>query len=344
MVLQQNDTVGILLIMMLKYISGLFSHLPPKERRFTFATKITLLRLVCIPFIAYYLSIAAWYKAFLLIVCAGLTDALDGFIARIRNETTVLGALLDPLFDKLLIISCYIILAFVNPSILPVPSWLVWLVLIKEVLLVGGTLILYGTGRFVVIKPTLLGKAAMAFQVFFIGWLIACNLFHWLPVKTYYAILVSIVFLVFASFYQYARVSMSSLKALNIFFCLCTIVFVSFLSIAKQDGVVELKENIVINKKNQKTVSASRLKEHIIDEIAHVVRERISYSRVLNDLDECALDVLDDALVQEAIFAKNDRIVLAKILEDLKNVHAHLEKNRIFLAQKLDALKKELSA
>ena len=78
----------------------------------TFPNLLTLLRILAVPFFA----IAVWYghmvDACFLFVAAGLTDVLDGYLARRFNQKPALGAILDPAADKLLITTAFILLAF----------------------------------------------------------------------------------------------------------------------------------------------------------------------------------------------------------------------------------------
>ncbi len=180
-------------------------RLPKQEKRITLATKITLLRASLIPFIIYSMVTHYWGAAFWLFLVAALSDMLDGGLARLRNEKTLLGACLDPIVDKLLILSVYITLAFIQSPLFSIPLTFVSLVLVKEIVQIIGVLTLFGIGRGIKVEPTLLGKVAMVVQVLFIVWLFACYFFNWLPFKTYQGMLFSVLAIILASLIQYCR-------------------------------------------------------------------------------------------------------------------------------------------
>lgn len=122
---------------------------------------ITLARIVMIPFFIG-LMIYHQYKAAMgVFVAACVTDALDGMIARIKNQKTDLGAFLDPIADKLLIVSAFMTL--VLRGILPV--WLVMIVISRDAILVLGSMVIYFTGHEFVARPSLIGKATTVLQL-----------------------------------------------------------------------------------------------------------------------------------------------------------------------------------
>ena len=171
--------------------------------RITFSTVLTLLRIVFIPFIAYAMVQRWWILALILFTIGALTDALDGYLARKWNDETTLGAYLDPLADKLLVISCYGALVFSPVDGLHIPTWFLAIVFAKEVALLAGALYWGILKHEVEVKPSWLGKAAMAFQSVLIGWVILCSIFHWVPVKTFYGVLAAALLLVIGSLVQY---------------------------------------------------------------------------------------------------------------------------------------------
>ena len=132
-----------------------FKQLPKKEKRLTVPTILTLFRLFCVPIIVYAMTTFHWGVAFWTIIIASLTDSADGYIARNFNQKTFLGACLDPIADKILVLSVYITLAFVQSPLFSIPLWFVWLVLIKETVLIGGAAALYLKKGFLDVQPTL---------------------------------------------------------------------------------------------------------------------------------------------------------------------------------------------
>ncbi len=116
---------------------------------------LTLIRIAAIPLFLVLLSSRLYNYTLLVFLIGGITDALDGPVARFTNQRTRLGAYLDPLADKLLIISSLVVLTLIDG----VPAWLTILVLSRDVIVTVG----YGTVYFVVeermeIQPSTLGK------------------------------------------------------------------------------------------------------------------------------------------------------------------------------------------
>jgi len=174
-----------------------------RERAITVSTMFTIARIVLTPFIVGAMIFGWWGVAFSLFVAAALTDVIDGGLARLLDQRTALGACLDPIADKVLLLSCFATLSFVDTPLFSIPLWFVTFVLLKEFLLVGGAVMLYYARGYVDIYPTKLGKMTMLAQVLFIVWLFACYFFHWMPVKTYYGALGSVCLLVSASLFHY---------------------------------------------------------------------------------------------------------------------------------------------
>ena len=134
-------------------------------------------------------------------------------VARWLNERTFLGAALDPLADKLLVIAVFATLAFVQSPLFMIPLWFVWLVLLKELVQITGAIIIYNRKGHLNIAPTMLGKATMVVQTTFITWLFSCYFFHWVPIKTYFAMLTAVSSLVILSFIDYARIGFAQVRS-----------------------------------------------------------------------------------------------------------------------------------
>jgi cardiolipin synthase (CMP-forming) len=99
--------------------------IPINQRRFTIPTLVTIIRIIITPAIVIARLYNSWIVAFILFILAALTDFFDGWLARIRNEQTMLGTCLDPIADKILIISCFAAFSFSSHELLAIPSWLV---------------------------------------------------------------------------------------------------------------------------------------------------------------------------------------------------------------------------
>ncbi len=197
---------------MKRFSFQLFKKLPAHEKKITLSTALTILRLLLIPCIVSAMVMDAWHTAFILFVIAAITDVLDGWLARWMNQRTFLGAALDPLADKLLIIAVFSTLAFVQSPLFVIPRWFVILVLLKEVLQIIGAVFIYCKNGHLTIAPTQLGKWTMVAQTTFIMWLFSCYFFAWVPIKTYYAMLVGVLSLVFLAFLDYLRIGMAYLQ------------------------------------------------------------------------------------------------------------------------------------
>ncbi len=188
---------------MVKLNLRFFKHLPEREKKITFSTFFTLLRIMLTPFIVAAMITHCWGLAFVLFIGAAITDVLDGTIARLFDQKTFLGACLDPIADKLLILSCFFTLAFVQSPLFIIPKWFFIVVLVRELVLIGGALFIYAMSGHIEVRPLLLGKITTLVQMGFIIWLFACYFFKWLPIKTYYTMLGIVLLLVIASFIQY---------------------------------------------------------------------------------------------------------------------------------------------
>lgn len=124
------------------------------------ANIITFARLCAVP-LAFWLVLEHRIgQAFLLFVAAGLSDALDGWLAR-RYGGNAVGAVLDPVADKALLVTMYITLASVGA----LPDWLAILVVFRDVLIVGGVVALAVTGHAVTIRPLYISKVNTMLQI-----------------------------------------------------------------------------------------------------------------------------------------------------------------------------------
>lgn len=109
-------------------------------------------------------------RALAIFLVAGLTDALDGFIARFWDQKSHLGTYLDPMADKLLLVSAYVMLA-IPPADggLTVPVWVAILVIARDVLIVVVALVLYLAVQVTTFRPALIGKLSTVVQLATIG-------------------------------------------------------------------------------------------------------------------------------------------------------------------------------
>ncbi len=122
---------------------------------------ITLARLVAVPGTIWLILQHRLDLAFLLFLAAGLSDALDGWLARVLNARSALGALLDPVADKALLVSVYVTLAAIGV----LPDWLAILVVFRDLLIVGGLTLLWMVGNRPPIRPLWVSKLNTLLQI-----------------------------------------------------------------------------------------------------------------------------------------------------------------------------------
>lgn len=174
-----------------------------REFVITVPTVVTIARIILTPCIVMAMLAQQWGMSFVLFGIAAISDAVDGALARWCQTQTMLGALLDPIADKILLISCFATLTLAQSPLFSIPMWFLILILVKEALLVMGVAFIYGFMHSIEIKPTKLSKSVTAVQMAFIMWLFSCYFFNWVPAKTYYTMLTVLAVLVSATLIQY---------------------------------------------------------------------------------------------------------------------------------------------
>ena len=126
---------------------------------------ITLARLCAVPAPIWLILQHRQDIAFLVFVGAGISDAIDGWLARSLNAHSALGAMLDPVADKALLVSVYVTLAGIGM----LPEWLAILVVFRDLVIVGGILMLWVLGQPPAIRPLLVSKINTAMQLILAG-------------------------------------------------------------------------------------------------------------------------------------------------------------------------------
>jgi len=141
-----------------------------------FPNQLTILRMISAPvFVA--LTLDGHLRAAVVVfILAGLTDAFDGLIARYYKQRTMLGAILDPLADKLLLGSAFVALSFADKVRVHIPKWLTVMVLSRDVIIVVSALAIAFVSNRKGFSPTRLGKASTAAQMICVGLAFAANL------------------------------------------------------------------------------------------------------------------------------------------------------------------------
>lgn len=122
---------------------------------------ITLGRIVLVPVIIAMIVARRWEWAFALFVLAGVSDAVDGFLAKRFAMATELGAFIDPLADKALLVSLYVALAVVEA----LPAWLTILVVFRDVVILGAVIVSWLLERPIAIKPLMVSKLNTGAQI-----------------------------------------------------------------------------------------------------------------------------------------------------------------------------------
>ncbi len=175
----------------------------------TISNFLTFSRILIIPIIVFGIFYKSWSLVFILYLFAGLTDLLDGYVARLLNQETSLGKLLDPVADKLLIVFSFTALAFISSPSFLIPKWFVFVVLIRELILFFGSIYLFKKKVKFKIEPTIWGKLTTFFQLIFILWLFICSFFSWVPAKTYYVLLGLLTVFSIMSLFHYIKIGLS---------------------------------------------------------------------------------------------------------------------------------------
>jgi len=129
---------------------------------------LTLTRIVLIPLFVLSVIYGRYDYALLLFLIAALTDMFDGLIARLRNQKTALGTLLDPLADKFLLVTSFILFSLYDK----VPVWLTIAIISRDVIVVTGWIILYLVAHTAKVEPSRLGKTAIALQLILICYIL----------------------------------------------------------------------------------------------------------------------------------------------------------------------------
>jgi cardiolipin synthase len=149
----------------------------------TTANKVTIVRVLLIPVFVtetiYYVRTGNEIHRLAAMLLFGLTatsDGLDGYIARRYNQISELGRILDPLADKLLLVSGIVLLSFDNePYFRQIPLWLTATIIGRDLLLAIGAVVIRSVVGKITVRPRIIGKIATVFQMFVIVWI----LLHW---------------------------------------------------------------------------------------------------------------------------------------------------------------------
>ncbi len=141
----------------------------------TLANQLTIVRMAMAPFLVVFVVDREFRWALVVFVVAGVTDLLDGFVARVGRQQTTLGAMLDPMADKVLLASCFVALTWGSGLYLSIPVWLTVVTLSRDtIILVSVAIINLTLGRRV-FYPSLLGKLSTLSQLVTAGMVLLVN-------------------------------------------------------------------------------------------------------------------------------------------------------------------------
>ena len=204
----------------LKARTGAMAHRAAQEvrdalRPFTIPNGITLIRLALTPFFVLGVVEGNYRFALVIFVVAGLSDGLDGLLARLLGMRSLFGTYLDPIADKVLLVSAFVSLTVPEPGAVRIPLWLTVMALSRDILIVLVALLLYlgaGVREFL---PSIWGKLTTVLQVFTVGAVLVANVVDvvppWLLVVMYYTTLIFIVI----SGLNYVRRAAGQVEALH---------------------------------------------------------------------------------------------------------------------------------
>jgi cardiolipin synthase len=130
---------------------------------------ITLARIMVVPIVVWAIGTHEMLLAFVLFVLAGISDGVDGFLAKRFGMQSELGAYLDPLADKVLLVSIYVALGINEAA----PRWLVILVVSRDLMIVGAVILSWLVGKPVPVKPLWVSKLNTVAQILYAGLVLA---------------------------------------------------------------------------------------------------------------------------------------------------------------------------
>jgi cardiolipin synthase len=145
------------------------------SRIITVPNLLTVFRMVLIPVFVSLLFYQRFVSALVIFVVAGLTDGLDGLLARRFDQKSQLGTILDPIADKMMMITSFVVLSMRSvfpppvPSHLPIPFWVTIAVISRDVFIIVGAASINIVTGFRGFRPSLLGKINTTVQIVAIG-------------------------------------------------------------------------------------------------------------------------------------------------------------------------------
>jgi cardiolipin synthase len=145
----------------------------------TIANQLTLLRMGLAPLLVVLVLSGERVWALVVFVIAGVTDLLDGLIARLGRQQTTLGAMLDPVADKILLSSSFVALTWSGGLAVTIPAWLTVTTLSRDAIILASVAIINLTVERRVFYPSLLGKLSTGSQLATVALVLLLNATGW---------------------------------------------------------------------------------------------------------------------------------------------------------------------
>lgn len=172
----------------------------------TYANQLTILRMIFIPCFVLLLIYGHTRSAMLVFIAAGITDGLDGLIARMLKQKTVLGSFLDPMADKLLLTAAFITLTIpAVPVVYHIPVWLTITSLSRDLLIALAALIIHLQTGHTAFPPSFLGKCTTAGQLTTVALVLSANFFPLITPGLDYLILATLFVTVASGMHYFYR-------------------------------------------------------------------------------------------------------------------------------------------
>jgi len=171
----------------------------------TYANQLTILRMLFVPCFVILLIYGHPKSATIVFLLAGITDGLDGLLARKLQQKTVLGSFLDPMADKLLLTAAFVTLTIPSlPLALHIPTWLTVLTISRDVIIAVSVLIIHLQTDHTSFPPSLLGKCTTAVQLLTVGVCMLANFESKLAIALFPMVVYSTLAFTLASGLHYA--------------------------------------------------------------------------------------------------------------------------------------------
>ena len=136
----------------------------------TYANQLTILRMLFVPCFVILLIYGCPKSATVVLLLAGITDGLDGLLARKLQQKTVLGSFLDPMADKILLTAAFVTLTIPSvPLMLHIPTWLTVLTISRDLIIALSVLVIHLQTQHTSFPPSMLGKCTTAVQLLTVG-------------------------------------------------------------------------------------------------------------------------------------------------------------------------------